>query len=67
MELTSAIASRQLWGGAGAEISVFTTRPDTLFGATYVVLSPEHPLVESVTTPEHLQKVKDYALKVASP
>ena len=32
-------------------ISVFTTRPDTLFGATYMVLSPEHPLVEQITTP----------------
>src|SRR5262245_41130474 len=32
------------------EISVFTTRPDTLFGATYVVLAPEHPLVDEITT-----------------
>ena len=35
--------------GAPAEIEVFTTRPDTLFGATYVVLAPEHPLVASLT------------------
>ena len=35
--------------GSPAEIEVFTTRPDTLFGATYVVLAPEHPLVASLT------------------
>jgi len=35
--------------GAPAEIEVFTTRPDTLFGATYMVLAPEHPLVASLT------------------
>src|SRR5262249_16288456 len=33
-------------------IRVFTTRPDTLFGATYMVLAPEHPLVDVITTPE---------------
>ena len=34
-------------------ITVFTTRPDTLFGATFMVLAPEHPLVDALTTPEH--------------
>jgi leucyl-tRNA synthetase len=41
-------------------IRVYTTRPDTLFGATYMVLAPEHPLVESVTTPEHRDAVQAY-------
>ncbi|HEX3020244.1 MAG TPA: leucine--tRNA ligase [Chitinispirillaceae bacterium] len=45
---------------AGEKIKVFTTRPDTLFGATYMVLSPEHPLVEKLTTAEQLKKVQDY-------
>ena len=38
--------------GDAVRIRVFTTRPDTLFGATYMVLSPEHPLVDTITTPE---------------
>jgi leucyl-tRNA synthetase len=47
--------------GAGSdEIRVFTTRPDTLFGATYMVLSPEHPLVEKVTTPDQAAAVAEY-------
>jgi leucyl-tRNA synthetase len=41
-------------------IRVFTTRPDTLFGATYMVLAPEHPLVEKVTTPEQRAAVEAY-------
>ena len=47
-------------GGNGDEIRVFTTRPDTLYGATYMVLSPEHPLVDKVTTSEQRQAVADY-------
>src|SRR5581483_5832197 len=46
--------------GSGDPIVVFTTRPDTLFGATFMVLSPEHPLVETITTPEHSAEVSAY-------
>ncbi len=41
-------------------IDVFTTRPDTLFGATFMVLAPEHELVEKITTPECREKVSEY-------
>ena len=47
------------------KISVFTTRPDTLFGATYMVLAPEHPLVEKVTTAEYKSEVKKYIQQAA--
>lgn len=46
-------------------IRVFTTRPDTLFGATYMVLAPEHPLVSKITTREQQRTVQDYAEKAA--
>jgi len=39
---------------------VYTTRPDTLFGATYMVLAPEHPLVDQVTTEDRKEKVHEY-------
>ena len=42
------------------EFTVFTTRPDTLFGATYCVLSPEHPLIDKITTTEQADEVKKY-------
>lgn len=42
------------------KIRVFTTRPDTLFGATYMVLAPEHPLVEKITTEDNKAAVDEY-------
>jgi leucyl-tRNA synthetase len=47
-------------GHADLKISVFTTRVDTVFGMTYVVLAPEHPLVEQLTTPERQAAVDAY-------
>jgi leucyl-tRNA synthetase len=41
-------------------VTVFTTRPDTLYGATYMVLAPEHPLVDQITTPEQRASVDAY-------
>ena len=48
-----------------AAIRVFTTRPDTLFGATYMVLSPEHELVAKITTPEQKSAVEAYQLQAS--
>ncbi|HSQ34525.1 MAG TPA: leucine--tRNA ligase, partial [Candidatus Binatia bacterium] len=45
---------------AGQSIRVFTTRPDTLFGATFIVLAPEHPLVPRLTAAEQLREVNAY-------
>jgi leucyl-tRNA synthetase len=46
-------------------LTVFTTRPDTLFGATYMVIAPEHPLTTTITTAEHKTEVGEY-IKAAS-
>ncbi len=46
--------------GSKEAITVFTTRPDTLFGATYMVLAPEHHLVDVITTSEHKSEVENY-------
>ena len=42
------------------KITVFTTRPDTLFGATYMVLAPEHPAIDRIVTAAQIQAVRDY-------
>lgn len=47
------------------EFTVFTTRPDTAFGISFVVFSPEHPFVEKITTPEHMAEVKAYQAEAA--
>lgn len=52
--------------GSDLEIEIFTTRPDTIFGATYMVLAPEHDLVAALTTSEQKQKVEAYLHYVKS-
>ncbi len=51
---------------SGRKITVFTTRPDTVFGATYLVLAPEHPLVDELTAVEQRSTVKAYQRDVQS-
>ena len=46
-------------------LRIYTTRPDTLFGATYMVIAPEHPFVEQLTTPEHADAVATYCQEAA--
>lgn len=46
--------------GHDSELEIYTTRPDTLFGATYMVLAPEHPLVEKITSPAQKAVVQAY-------
>ncbi|HKV74888.1 MAG TPA: leucine--tRNA ligase, partial [Gemmatimonadales bacterium] len=51
---------------AGGGIKVFTTRPDTIFGATFMVMAPEHPLVRQITTAECKYDVEEYVRQVAA-
>ena len=48
-----------------SSVTVFTTRPDTLWGATFMVFSPEHPLVDEITTPENKAAVEEYKTQAA--
>ena len=52
--------------GHDAQLTVFTTRPDTLYGATYMVIAPEHPLVANITTADQQRKVATYVEKAKS-
>ncbi len=56
----------QVAGHEGEKIRVFTTRPDTLFGASFMVLSPEHPLVAKITTAPQRAAVEEYVRAAAS-
>ena len=60
------VGSSTLDVGRSESVTVFTTRPDTLFGATYMVLAPEHPLVDLITTPEQSDTVESYKKACAS-
>ena len=52
--------------GKDVKVTVFTTRPDTLFGATYMVLSPENPLVDAIAAPECLEAIAAYRKEAAA-
>jgi leucyl-tRNA synthetase len=52
--------------GTSHSVTVFTTRPDTLFGATYMVIAPEHPLVSKITTSTQKDAVETYQKSIAS-
>lgn len=53
-------------GSASEGLTIFTTRPDTIFGVTFMVLAPEHPLVDVLTTPEQKEAVETYKKTAAS-
>jgi len=58
--------ARVTFTSSGGPIEVFTTRPDTLFGATFLVLSPEHPLVDTLTTASQKSAVAAYKVEAAA-
>ena len=55
-----------LLAGADGSLEVFTTRCDTLFGATYMVVAPEHPLLSQLTTNEQREQVEQYVATAAN-
>ena len=50
----------RLLSGSELKIEVFTTRPDTIYGVSFLTLAPEHELVEKITTPEQKKQVEEY-------
>jgi leucyl-tRNA synthetase len=64
-EVQFPVISNQSSEQADESIAVFTTRPDTLWGATFMVFSPEHPLVDKITTPEQKAAVETYKAQAA--
>lgn len=54
------------FASSAGSIEIFTTRPDTLFGATFMVLSPEHPMVDALTTSNHKKSVDAYRAATAA-
>ncbi len=52
--------------GTDRKLRVFTTRPDTLFGVTFMVVAPEHPLLETITTPERREDVEAYVRRAGT-
>lgn len=52
--------------GSNETLTVYTTRPDTIFGVDFMVIAPEHDLITSITTPEHKQQVEEYIAYVKS-
>jgi len=56
----------EISGNYGKHITVFTTRPDTIFGVDFIVLAPEHELVKDITTPEQAKAIADYQEYVQS-
>ncbi len=64
-EVLFPVSSFKVSRGPFLELRVYTTRPDTLFGATYMVLSPEHALVEKITTQEQKAAVEAYRQQAA--
>lgn len=62
-EVDFEIADYQDADGKAVKLRVFTTRPDTLFGATYMVMSPEHALVNSITSAEQKGAIEAYVLE----
>ena len=59
------VAATGEMSAATRDIRVFTTRPDTVFGATYLVLAPEHPLVEAITSDDQRSAVQEYRARAA--